>query len=78
MCLELLERDVDRLIQLRVLSRRHVGRPLLDLDVGRDTLVLDAPAVLGVEAQIGRGDHPTVHQPQEAQGPHQPAPGSTS
>jgi hypothetical protein len=39
--LQLLEDDRDRLLELRVVASDHLGRRLVDLDVGRDADVLD-------------------------------------
>ena len=50
-------------------------RVLLDVDVGRNAHVLDDPAVLGEDRQVGRGHDAAVHQDGEAEDADQPAPG---
>src|SRR6266581_704678 len=45
--LQLVEGDRDRALELRIASRDHVRRRLLDLDVGRYALVLHHPALVG-------------------------------
>ena len=49
---QLLEHDLDRPVELRVLARGHGGRVLLDVDVRRHAHVLDHPAVLGEDRQV--------------------------
>ena len=72
---QLLQHDLDGLVELRVLARGHGGRVLLDVDIGRDAHVLDDPAVLGEDGQVGRRDAAAIHQGREAEDADQAAPG---
>ena len=53
-----------------------VGRRLLHLDVRRHALVLDDPAVLGPDGEVGRRHRAAVHQDREAEDADQAAPGA--
>ena len=68
--------DLDRSIELWVLAHRHGGGVLLDLDVGSNADVLDHPAFLGEDRQIGSRHESAVHQDREAKNADQAAPGS--
>src|SRR5262245_25504310 len=46
-----------RLLELRVVAGDDVLRPVLDVDVGRDALVLDRPLAVAIEEAAARRDH---------------------
>src|SRR5262245_3900688 len=74
--LQLLHDQLDRLLELRVLARDDILRPLLHFDVRSDAFVLDGEAgVRGPEGHARSGDIPAVHQLRVAANADEPAPG---
>ena len=69
------EDDFDRLVELRVVAGGDGGGVLLDFDVGGDAFVLDDPAVLGEDRQVGAVTAAAVHQHREPEDADQAPPG---
>src|SRR6476620_10598540 len=72
--LQLVECDSDGLLELRIVPVNYLRRGLLDVDVRRNTLVLDDPAIVGPDRQVRRGDASPVDELRETEDADEAAP----
>src|SRR5580698_1915436 len=69
------QRFSHRPLQLGIVTLDHLGRSILDLDIRRDTFVLDPPFSVGiVERQVRRGDAAIIGHRRHEERPHQSTP----
>src|SRR6185295_11568698 len=75
--LQLIHNDLNRFLQLRVMSIDDIGGHLLDFDVRSDADVLDYPSFLrSPYRKVGRGHPSSIHQHRKAENADQSAPGA--
>ena len=72
--LQFVERDGDRLLELRVVAVDHIRRRLLHVDVRRHSLVLDDPTIFGPDREVRGGDASSVDELRKAEDADQSAP----